>query len=88
MAETSQTAQTYVEGDDTLLEAGKIANTESGNEADRKSESDIPYGREELVDSDNDSVRDEHHSSALADLTQCDRRMSGSVSPVKSKCRN
>ena len=50
MAETSHTSQTYVEGDDTLLEAGEIANTESGNEADRKSESDIPYSREELVD--------------------------------------
>ena len=84
MAETSHTYQKYVEGDDTLLEAGEIANNESGNETERKSDSDIPYGREELVDSDNDSVRDEHHSSHLADLTQGDRRMSGSGEPVIS----
>ena len=79
-----RTSQTYVEGDDTLLEAGEIANNESGNETEPKSESDIPYGREELVDSDNDSVRDEHHSSHLADLTQGDRRMSESGEPVIS----
>ena len=82
MAETSHTSQTYVEGDDTLLEAGEIANNES--ETERKSDSDIPYGREELVDSDNDSVRDEHDSSHLADLTQGDRRMSGAGEPVIS----
>ena len=81
MAETLHTSQTYVEGNDT---AGEIAYTESGNEADRKSESDIPYGREELVDSDNDSDRDELHSSNLADLTQGGRRMSGSGDPVIS----
>ena len=84
MAETSQIAQTFSEGDDTLLEAGEIATTESGNEADHKSESDIPYGREELLDSENESVHDEAHSSALANLTQRDRRLSGSGDPVIS----
>ena len=80
MAETSHTSQTYVEGDDTLLEAGEIANNES--ETERKSDSDIPYGREELVDSDNDSVRDEYHSSHLADLTQGDRDQTNQSSPL------
>ena len=82
MAETAQTSQTYVEGDDTVLEAGEIAHNES--ETERKSDSDIPYGREEMVDSENESVSEEHQSPHLANLTQGDRRLSGSGEPVIS----
>ena len=84
MAETAHTSQTYVEGEDTVLEAGEIAHNES--ETERRSDSDIPYGREEMVDSENDheSGSEEHHVSHLANLTQGDRRLSGSGEPVIS----
>ena len=68
MADTANIAQTISEGEETNLEAGEIA-VELGNDADSKSDGDIAYGRDEMVDSEAESAPGEAHSSQLANLT-------------------
>ena len=69
MADTANIVQTFFEGEETILEAGEIA-VETVNAADPKSDSDIAYCREELVDSEAESAHREPHSSQLANLIQ------------------
>ena len=84
-AEIAQTTQTFSEGEETILEVEEIVVTESGSGVDLKADSDIAYGREELVDSEKERTHgDVHSSSHLANLTQRDGKVLVSMDPILS----